>query len=271
MALEARRAEVLLTRLRRTAMRRGAISRAQGRLKADIASVIRTQAVPAALADRIAFQLVFKFNAAELEDSTTWRAIGQFLNQEVTQLKVGLGLGDRQIVEVLPKLSAHQVQEFLGEIGATDRRIARTILNAAIEAAQPLSAGRRYLAGYRSVVAQLSGVDPRVARTLANATFTARAPLTKALEHFKQFADLMKKFQGDVECARLLTKAAFRAPDPLKAAETFLREYDALAGSLLSNGVEAHTARMLASLRPFREALRMGGNVAPMSKSPSRR
>ena len=236
-------------------MRRGAISRTQSRLKAEIAGVVEAQGVPVALAERVAFQLVFKFDVTDLADPVTWREIGHILSQEVTQLKVRLGLADRQIVEVLPKLSARQVEEFVGEVGTTDRRIARTILNAAIEAAEPLAAGRRYLASYRIVAENLTDLDPRVARTLANATFTARAPLRKALDHFKQFASLMKSFVGEVECARMITKAAFRAPDLLKAAEAIIRDYNALTVVMVSNGVEPHTARTLASLRPFREAL----------------
>ncbi len=173
MNFAAQKARTLLERLRRTAMRRGAISERQSQLKAEIAPEIEAQGIPAALAQRIALQLVFKCDVTELADRAVWRAVGQLLKREVARLRTHVGLADRQIVEVLPKLSACQVEDFLEEVRTTDRRIARTILNAAIEAAEPLSTGGRYLAEYRIVVEQLQAIDPRVARTLANATFTA--------------------------------------------------------------------------------------------------
>jgi hypothetical protein len=51
------KAQPLLDVLRQTAMRRGAISKRQSRLKEDIASAIETQGIPPPLAHRIAFQL----------------------------------------------------------------------------------------------------------------------------------------------------------------------------------------------------------------------
>ena len=71
------KAEALLETLRETAMRRGAISERQSRLRADIAIEIEVQGIPAELAQRIAFQLVFKFDVAELAGQDVWRAIGQ--------------------------------------------------------------------------------------------------------------------------------------------------------------------------------------------------
>jgi hypothetical protein len=159
----ARKAQSLLDRLRGSAMRRGAISRQQRRLKRDIAAAILG-------------------------------AIGQILSREVARLKVRVGLADRQIAEVLPKLSASGVEEFLEELRSTDRRIARTILNAALQAARPLATGRRYLAEYRGVAEQLQRIDPTVARTLANASFTASTPRRKAMEHFKHIAEVSAAF-----------------------------------------------------------------------------
>jgi hypothetical protein len=220
----ARKAQRLLDRLRQTAMRRGAISRQRRRLKREIAAAIRAQGIAAAISDRIAFQLVFKFDASELADRTVWAAIGQILSREVTRLRVRVGLADRQIAEVLPKLSASGVEEFFEELRSTDRRIARTILNAALQAARPLVTGRRYLTQYRGVAEQLQRIDPAVARTLANASFTASAPRRKAMEHFKQIAEV---------------SAAF--------------------ARLAEHGVESHLARTLAGSSRFRAYLRSSG------------
>jgi hypothetical protein len=254
-----KKAKVLLDVLRRTAMRRGAITRRQRRVQSDIASTIEAEGIPPDLAKRIAFQLVFKFDVSKLMDRTVWRAIGQLLEQEMARLREHVGLVDRQIVTVLPKLSAAEIEEFFEELQATDRRIARTILNASLQAADPLAAGRRYLAEYRGVVEQLEAIDPSVARTLANASFTAGTPRKKALEHFERFANLMKTFRNEGGLARTPAKVAFRARDPVKAAEGFISDYSAALVALLANGVETNLAKTLASSSRFRAHLQRTG------------
>jgi hypothetical protein len=91
-----------------------------------------------------------------------------------------------RIVAALPKLSADQVVAYLDELTSADPRIARTILHAAINASDPLSSGRRYLAEYRLIVRTLRPLDPTMARTVAAATFSAGAPLSKAMEHLQR-------------------------------------------------------------------------------------
>jgi hypothetical protein len=217
-------------------MRRGAITKRQRRIQSDIARAIEGQGIPPDLARRIAFQLVVKCDPAKLADQTVWRAIGELLEREMASLKEHVGLVDRQMVAVLPKLSADQIQDFFEELQATDRRIARTILNASLQAAEPLAAGRRYLAEYHGIVEQLEAIDPSVARTLANASFTAGAPRKKAMEHFTRFANLMKTLRNGSDLARTPAKVAFRAHDPAKAAEEFMGDYSAALVELLSCG-----------------------------------
>lgn len=190
-------ATALLRKMRETPMRRGGLSRRRLRIKRDICWAIESQGVPPVLAQRIAFQLIFKFDDEELGDQRVWTTIGAILRQERSDLVTRVGLADRQIVAVLPKLSARQVEDFLEELQATDRRIARTILNAALEAAEPLAAGRRYLAEYRDVAGHLQTIDPRLARTLANATFTACAPRKKATELHERFAAMLRSIDSD--------------------------------------------------------------------------
>jgi len=237
-------------------MRRGALSEKKSKRRSDIAAALEAQGLPAALALRMAFQFVFKFGDDELGDHAVWRAAGQILRQEMARLKHHVGLAERQIICVLPKLSARQVEDFLDELRAADRRIARTIFDAAIEAAHPISTGRRYLAEYRDVEEQLQGIDPSVARTLANACFTATAPRRTAMEHFKRFATLLRQFDDNVDFARMLAKAAFRAPDPLKAAEEIIAGYEVVISSLMQSGVDPHIARTLASSSRFRNLFR---------------
>lgn len=243
-----RRAKTLLNSLRQTPMRRGGrISEKKGVLQDTIAGAIESQGVLRQLAKRIAFQLVLKFEVVEL-DRAPWRAMGQRLRQETEQLRTNVGLVDRQIVIALPKLSAGQVEGLLADLRAADPKIARTILNAALDAAEPLSAGRRYLAEYQRVAEQLKNIDVTLARTLANATFMARVPRKKAIEHFNHFADLVTQFQDDVDFVRTLARAACRAPDPVKAARDFIADYRAVVTALMSTGVESQIARTLAGI-----------------------
>jgi hypothetical protein len=196
-------------------MRRGAISREKARLKRDIAAAIEGEGVAAALSDRIAFQIVFKFDARELADRAVWPAVGRILGQEAARLRAKAGLADRQIVEVLPKLSARDVEAFLVDLQASDRRIARTIFNAALESAEPLVTGRRYLVEYQNVADKLRAVDPSVARTLANASFTASTPRRKAMEHLEQISAVTAAF------ARLAAGAESKLARTLASASRF--------------------------------------------------
>ena len=244
-----RKAAALLKTLRQTRMLRGGRSnRNKQALREKIADAIEGRGVLTRLADRVALQVVLKFDVAELGDRTVWANLGEVLRRETEQLRTRAGLVNRQIIVGLPKLSADQIEAFLGELQDADPKIARTILNAALDAADPLPTGRRYLAEFHRVAEQLENLDPRVARTLANATFMARAPTKKSMDHFKQFANLVMKFQDDVDFARTVAREAFRAPNPLKAAQGFIALHDAIVVELSTKGVGTHVAKSLAGI-----------------------
>ena len=205
------RAQALLDEMRQTPMRRGALSEQAWQIRSDIAEALLEQHVPGMLARRIAFQLAFKFDARQLHNRDVWRSLGQILRREMFCLRRRAGMRDQRIATVLPKLSAAQIVEFLDELTKADRRIARTILHAAVNAADPLTAGRRYLAEYRLVARKLQGIDPAMARTIAAATFAAGVPLSKAMEHLERFSSLMTKYQETPEMARMIARACYRA------------------------------------------------------------
>lgn len=205
------RAIWLLEQMRETPMRRGALPRAAGHLRRNLCRVIAEQGVPPVLARRVAFQFALKFRRRDLFDEAEWRVVGQILRREFDYLKQELGMSDQRIIAALPKLSANQIAEFLDELNRTDRRIARTILHAAVNTAEPIAIGRRYLAEYRLVVRRLAGLDPTMARTVAAASFSSSMPLTKALEHLERFSALLKKHQDKPQFARRLARAGFRA------------------------------------------------------------
>ena len=75
-----------------------------------------------------------------------------------------------KIIVALPKLTATQVDALLEELRDQDATIARTILNVALDAAEPAGAAQRYVREFYRVVAQLKTLDPSIARTIANAT-----------------------------------------------------------------------------------------------------
>lgn len=151
-------------------------------------------------------------------------------------------------LSALPKLSAVHIEGLLEELTAENSTVARTVLNVALDAADPRAAARRYMAEYCRVAQQLEAIDPGIARTLANATFMARVPSEKAMLHFKHFADLFMKFRDDVGFARTVARAARRAPDATKAAKDFIETYDAVVAELTSKGAEPRIARSLAGV-----------------------
>jgi hypothetical protein len=244
-----RTAKALLARLRQTPMSRGSRLTAQRRLlQEEIAASIESQEVPARLAWRIAFQLILKCDVTELRERAVWLAIGQLLKTEIRRLRAGIGLVERQIVVVLPKLSPDRIEDLFEELRAADPSIARTIMNAAFDAAEPISMSRRYLTEFHRLTEALEMIDPDVARTLANGTFMARLPHKKAIVHLRRFAELVRAFQGDVECARTVARAAFRAPDPIRAAQLFIADYNEIVTELTLSGLERQIARTLAAV-----------------------
>ena len=111
------------------------------------------------------------------------------------------------------------------DLQVQDPAIARTILNVALDAAEPAAAAQRYLREFHRVVAQLKTLDPSVARTIANATFMARMPTRTATAHYNRFAKLFSTFHDDVAFARTVARTACRSTDPLGVAEKVIAAY----------------------------------------------
>lgn len=244
-----RQAQALLGEIRRTPMLRGGrISEQKQKLRDRIASTVERCGVIPRLADRVAFQLVLKVDAAALGNAATWTALGRRLQHETGELRSALKLVDRQIIVALSKMSAEQVKELHEELQASDSTIARTILNAALDASEPVPTARRYLTEFHRVVRELKNLDPSIARTVANATFMAHAPREKAVEHLRQFAGLAARFEDDVEFVRTVARAAFRASNPLQTARGFIADYDRVVAELTSNGLEPEIARSIAGI-----------------------
>jgi hypothetical protein len=170
-------------------------------VKDEIAKAIEEQGVSTTLSRRVAMQIALKCESDEWGDRAVWVAMGEMLEEEAARLRDRSGLSDRQIDTVLPKLSAKQIEEFVAELAQTDRAIARTIFNAALDAADPLTAGRRFLEEYCSVAGELSSIEPGVARTVANAAFSARAPREKAIDLSRRFAEIVEAYK-DVRRAK---------------------------------------------------------------------
>ena len=247
-------ASATLATMRATPMRRGEVARSHEPLRRQVAQVLEHAGLPATVAWRVSRQLVFKCDVGQLEDAVTCAAMGDRLVQELQQLQRQHGLSARQAAEILPKLSLEDVDAFVIELQGADRTIARTIFNAAVEAANPRATGRRYLEAYQRVASQIDQLDPSVARTLANATFTARTPRRKALEHFARFTELLQQLEQDPALLRRVARLAFRTTDPVAAAERIVREYRDTVARLTANGIDPQVARMVAQSTHFRAA-----------------
>jgi hypothetical protein len=244
-----RHAQVILAEIRRTPMLRGGrISEHKQTLRDRIASTVARCGVIPRLGDRVAFQLVLKLDAAALGNATTWAALGHQLRRETEELRSVLKFVDRQIVVALSKMSAKQLRQLHEELQASDPTIARTVLNAALDASEPVPTARRYLTEFHRVVRALKDLDPSVARTVANATFMAHAPREKALKHLRQFADLAAQFEDDVEFVRTVARAAFRASNPMQTARGFIADHDRVVAELTSKGLAPEIARSIAGI-----------------------
>jgi hypothetical protein len=234
--------------MRQTPMLRGGrISEGRLQFRDTLTAALAAHGLLPRLAKRVAFQLSLKCEG-NLRDRNLWDAVAEQLRRETEHLKTRVGLVDRQVIVALPKLSADQIELLLQDLTSRDPTIARTILNVALDAKDPVTAARRYLAEYHRVEKQFKTIDPDIARTVANATFMARLPREKALHHFKHFQALVSKFRDDVGFARTVAKAAFRASDPVTAADRFVATYDALVTDLTSHGLEPQIARTLAGV-----------------------
>jgi hypothetical protein len=221
---------------------------ARQELQNQIAEILGDQNLPGRLPTRIARQLMVKCAINQLDDTAVWRAMGQQLHREVKQLRTGIGLVDRQIVVALPKLSPSQIEALLDELLTADSRIARTILNAALDASTPGATARRYLDEFHHVTDELKTINPEIARTVANGTFMASVPHAKAMAHLKAFVELVGRFKHDVMFARTVAKEAFRAKDPVKAVECFIANFERIVAELTSKGTQPQVARTIAAI-----------------------
>jgi hypothetical protein len=244
----ARHARVLLRVIRETPMSRSNPRAAVHATWDAMTAALEAKGVLAKLARRVAMQLVVKIDIGGLDGSETWRAIGEHLAAETDRLRSDLGLVDRQIVVALPKLSAADIKALLNSLIEREPIVARTILNAALDASVPREAAERYLGEYRRVVDSLSNVEPHLARTMANATFMARRPTQKAKRHLERFGELVTEFRKTDVPIRTLAREACRASRPQAAGRRFINDRNAIIARLTSRGTAVTVARTIASI-----------------------
>jgi hypothetical protein len=242
------RARTLLENVRRTPMVRGRLTEPRRRLKTHIEDALTDQGVPERLAVRLAFQLVRKFPAPQLGHASVWSALGVLVREEVDRLRQRLGLTDRLITVGVPKLSPDDIERLFDEMQRVDRRYGRTLAEAALDGADPWAMARRYGYAFTEAARKLAGKNPRIARTLASVAFRSRHPLENALEYLSRFDTLVHEFEGNVVFARTVARAAFIAPDPVRAARAFVRDYQMVVRELTTQGLEPSIARSIASI-----------------------
>jgi hypothetical protein len=242
------RASALLATLRETPMIRSNPKHALDPLWDAMTVAFMGKGVLPRLAKRVAMQLLLKIEASALGQRRTWRAMASHLVRETEQLRSGIRLVDRQIVVSLPKLSADDIEALLDSLIRREPGIARTILNAALDASVPRETAERYLEEYRRVVASLSHVEPNLARTMANATFMARRPTQKAKRHLQHFEELVTEFAETEAPIRTLAREAYRSAGPRAAGRQFIRDRRAVIARLTNRGTGVTVARTLASI-----------------------
>lgn len=248
-ATAADRARTLLERVRRTPMGRGGrLVEPRRVLKAHLETEMINHGVPERLAARMALQLVFKCSPRHLGDRPVWDALARQVRDEVDRLRQRLALTDRLISVGVPKLSAHDMERLFEEMRHVDARYGRTLAEAALDGAEPWVMARRYGRAFTEAVRRLSSKNPRIARTLAAAAFRSRHPLANALAYLSRFDTLVQEFEGNVGFARTVAKAAFMAPDPVRAARQVVRDYHAVVRALTAHGTEPSIARSLAGI-----------------------
>ena len=213
-----------------------------------ITAALQGHGVLPKLARRIARQMVVKIDVGVLGGPDTWRAIGAQLVRETDRLRSELGFVDRQIVVALPKLAPADIQALLDSLARREPIVARTILNAALDASVPREAAERYLEEYRRVVESLSHVEPSLARTMANATFMARRPTQKAKRHLERFGEMVREFGKAEAPIRTLAREACRASAPRAAGRKFIDDRRAVIARLTSRGTGVTVARTIASI-----------------------
>ena len=247
------RARTLLENLRRTPMIRGGrLLEPRRLLRTHIESAMTDQGVPERVAARIALQLVLKVAPSQLGDDRVWSALGRLVRKEVERLREGLRLTDRLITVGVPKLSADDIERLFDDMRRVDTRYGRTLAEAALDGADPWAMSRRYAHAFTASVRHLAGKNPRIARTLAAAAFRSRHPLDNALEYLGRFDTLVHEFEGNVVFARTVAKVAFIAPDPVRAAREFIRDYRSVVRDLTMHGLEPTVARTLAGIASLR-------------------
>ena len=244
----ARHARALLATIRETPMSRSNPKEAVEWTRDAIRAALELKGVLPRLARRVALQLVLKIDIGALGGPETWRAMGSQLVHETEWLRSNLGLVDRQIIVALPKLAPVDIQALLDSLTRREPSVARTILNASLDASVPREVAERYLEEYRRVVASLSHVEPSLARTMANATFMARRPTQKAKHYLQHFDELVTEFGKTEEPTRTLAREACRAPRPRAAARKFVKDRQVVIARLTSRGSDVTVARTIASI-----------------------
>src|ERR1051326_1073326 len=242
------KARTLLENMRRTPLQRGGLPEHKQLLKNRIVNVMESAGVLRRLSERLALQFVYKFEGTDLGDETTWRAIGQIMREETEEVRKRVGLSDKQIIKLLPKVSAQRIERLFEDLMAANPQVARTMMNAAVDAADPITAARKYLQTYTAIVEQLQELDPTVARTLANAAFKMQQPYKAAMNYLRQFRRLLAKFKDDATFLRTLARTSAHAHDPIKTATRLVTDYDRVIAGFTSKAVEPGIARSLAGI-----------------------
>jgi hypothetical protein len=245
-AFEAQR---ILNRVREGPMRVGSIKKALEPEVEKIHVALEQNGVPSTLARRMARQIIFKLGRQEGERHLIWEALSDALLHEMQSLRE-MQLRESQIILILPKMSAADVQALSEQLRREDAEIARTILQEAFSAANPVDSAAVYLANYKQVLAHLEGTAyGEIARMVANASFIAPDPIQQAERCIARYQKVLLhlKALGHPELAGTIAASAFGSSNPIAQADIYLDNYKRVVAHL-NEKADPEIARSIASV-----------------------
>jgi hypothetical protein len=136
----------------------------------------------------------------------------------------------------MPKLSADDIERLFDELRKVDATYGRTLAETTLDGADPWAMARRYARAFTHSLNRLTTKNPRIARTLPAAACRSRHPVANALEYLSRFDALIDEIKRDEPVARTVAKAAFIAPDRIRAARRFIQDDHSVAQQLTTQG-----------------------------------
>ena len=159
------------------------------------------------------------------KDKPLMASLGGYLLAEANLL-AGIGLNRDQMYSAMKKLSLYEIAE-LGE------GYPKSIVNFALEAADPKEAAQKYMAKYEDVAADVSKTEPDIARSVAASTYYLKDHKGAAAKYVKRYRRVLRHLKGeDPKIAKTIALVAFKLDDPVGTADRYLGNFNDVVGHI---------------------------------------